>query len=136
MSLPSVPITGTFLNSQGVSSFSPAPTREATAAPAPTGAPSPGSGALASSLCPTFPGEAVSPCECLFPNYSSLLPLASQLFHHLGNHFTVVNASAVHPWRRKWQPTPGFLPGKSHGQRSLAGCSPQGVTKSQTQLSD
>ena len=25
------------------------------------------------------------------------------------------------PWRRKWQPTPVFLPGKSHGQRSLAG---------------
>jgi len=30
------------------------------------------------------------------------------------------------PWSRKWQPTPGFLPGKSHGQRSLAGYSPQG----------
>ena len=28
------------------------------------------------------------------------------------------------PWRRKWQPTPGFLPGKSHGQRRLAGYSP------------
>ena len=28
------------------------------------------------------------------------------------------------PWRRKWQPTPVFLPGKSYGQRSLAGCSP------------
>jgi len=28
------------------------------------------------------------------------------------------------PWRRKWQPTPAFLPGKSHGQRSLAGYSP------------
>ena len=27
------------------------------------------------------------------------------------------------PWRRKWQPTPLFLPGKSHGQRSLAGYS-------------
>ena len=25
------------------------------------------------------------------------------------------------PWRRKWQATPVFLPGKSHGQRSLAG---------------
>ena len=25
------------------------------------------------------------------------------------------------PWRRKWQPTPVFLPGKSHGPRSLAG---------------
>ena len=29
-------------------------------------------------------------------------------------------------WRRKWQPTPVFLPGKSHGQRSLAGKSPWG----------
>ena len=30
------------------------------------------------------------------------------------------------PWRKKWQPTPVFLPGKSHGQRSLAGYSPWG----------
>ena len=29
-------------------------------------------------------------------------------------------------WRRKWQPTPVFLPGKSHGQRSLVGYSPWG----------
>ena len=28
------------------------------------------------------------------------------------------------PWRRKWQPTPVFLPGESHGLRSLAGYSP------------
>ena len=28
------------------------------------------------------------------------------------------------PWGRKWQPIPVFLPGKSHGQRSLAGYSP------------
>ena len=28
------------------------------------------------------------------------------------------------PWRRKWQPTLVFLPGESHGQRSLAGYSP------------
>ena len=26
------------------------------------------------------------------------------------------------PWRREWQPTPLFLPGESHEQRSLAGC--------------
>ena len=25
------------------------------------------------------------------------------------------------PWRRAWQPSPVFLPGESHGQRSLAG---------------
>ena len=30
------------------------------------------------------------------------------------------------PWRKKWQPTPVFLPGKFHGQRSLAGYSPWG----------
>ena len=30
------------------------------------------------------------------------------------------------PGRRKWQPTPVFLPGESHGQRSLAGYSPWG----------
>ena len=30
------------------------------------------------------------------------------------------------PWRREWQPTPVFLPGESHGQRSLAGCSSHG----------
>ena len=30
------------------------------------------------------------------------------------------------PWRRKWQPTPVFLPGESHGQRGLVGYSPRG----------
>ena len=30
------------------------------------------------------------------------------------------------PWRRKWQPTPVFLPGEFYGQRSLAGYSPWG----------
>ena len=29
-------------------------------------------------------------------------------------------------WRRKWQPAPVFLPGKSHGQRSIEGYSPWG----------
>ena len=34
-------------------------------------------------------------------------------------------------WRRKWQPTPVFLPGKPHGQ-SLAGYSPWGHKESDT----
>ena len=33
------------------------------------------------------------------------------------------------PWRRAWQPTPEFLPGGSHRQRSLAGCNPKGHKK-------
>ena len=35
-------------------------------------------------------------------------------------------------WRRKWQSAPVFLPGKSHGQRSLAGYTLHEVAKSQT----
>ena len=34
--------------------------------------------------------------------------------------------------RRQWQPTPVLLPGKSHGQRSLVGCSPWGREESDT----
>ena len=33
-------------------------------------------------------------------------------------------------WRRAWQPTPKFLPGKSNAQRSLAGYSPLGHEES------
>ena len=36
------------------------------------------------------------------------------------------------PWRRKWQSTPALLPGKSHGRRSLIGCSPWGGKESDT----
>ena len=36
------------------------------------------------------------------------------------------------PWRRKWQPTPVFLPGESHGQRSLAGYSSRGRKEADT----
>ena len=36
------------------------------------------------------------------------------------------------PWRRVWQPTPVFLPGEPHGQRSLMGYSPWGHKESDT----
>ena len=36
------------------------------------------------------------------------------------------------PWRKKRQPTPVFFPGESHGQRSLAGYSPEGHKESDT----
>ena len=35
-------------------------------------------------------------------------------------------------WRRKWQPTPVFLPGESHGWRSLVSYSPRGYKESDT----
>ena len=36
------------------------------------------------------------------------------------------------PWRRAWQPTPVFLPGESHRQKSLVGYSPSGHKKTYT----
>ena len=37
-----------------------------------------------------------------------------------------IPGSGRSPWRRKWQPTPVFLPGKFHGQRSLTSYCPWG----------
>ena len=54
------------------------------------------------------------------------------------NNPPAVHEMWFHPWvgkiprRRKWQPTSGFLPGESHGQRSLAGYSPWGCEESDT----
>ena len=60
-----------------------------------------------------FPGASVvkgSPCQCRRPEFD---PWVGKT-----------------PWRRKWPPAPVFLPGESHGQRSLAGCSPWGGKES------
>ena len=50
--------------------------------------------------------------------------------HH--NHFCqyFISVCLYMHWRRKWQPTPVFLPGESHGRKSLVGCSPWGRTES------
>ena len=45
---------------------------------------------------------------------------------------TSLSLSTYTHWRRKWQPTPVFLPGESHRRRSLVGCSPWGCTESDT----
>ena len=48
---------------------------------------------------------------------------------------TVIHYGFLEPcwfWRKKWQPTPVFLPGKFHEQRSLAGYSPWGRKESDT----
>ena len=40
--------------------------------------------------------------------------------------------NTYHYWRREWQPTPVFLPGKLHGQRNLEVYSPWGHKESDT----
>ena len=46
--------------------------------------------------------------------------------------FTFKKYNIMLPRRRKWQPTPVFLPGEIHGQRNLAGYSPWGCRESDT----
>ena len=48
---------------------------------------------------------------------------------------TSLSLSTFMHWRRQWQPTPVFLPGESHGWRSLVGRGPW-VAESRTRLSD
>ena len=43
-----------------------------------------------------------------------------------------ISGSRKIPWRRKWEPIPVFLPGKSHGRKSLVGYSPWGLKESDT----
>ena len=41
---------------------------------------------------------------------------------------SLIPGSGRFPWKRKWQPTPVFLPGESHGLRSLVDYNPWGLT--------
>ena len=58
---------------------------------------------------PTWLSGKVSACQCRRDSRRGFNPWVRKM-----------------PWRNKWQPTPVFLPGKSHGQRSLVGYSPWG----------
>ena len=58
------------------------------------------------------------------PRFSSYLLIVSCSFLLVSFHLPLKWWYLPPNWRRKWQPTPVFLPGESHGQRSLAGYSP------------
>ena len=57
------------------------------------------------------------------------------IFHYYSIYSTWLKYMCMLIQRRQWHPTPVLLPGKSHGPRSLVGCSPWGC-KSRTRLSD
>ena len=64
---------------------------------------------------PNFPGGSDSKSVCLQCGRPGFNPWVGKI-----------------PWRRKWQPTPVLLPGKSHGRRSLVSYSFHALTKSRT----
>ena len=52
--------------------------------------------------------------------------------HNLTLHLYYLSFNNSYIRRRQWHPTPVLLPGKSHGRRSLVGCSPWGLEESDT----
>ena len=66
--------------------------------------------------------------------YTLLASLVAQRVQHLRAMWETLVQSLgwEDPWRRKWQPTPVFLPGESHGRRSLVGYSSWGRKESDT----
>ena len=64
------------------------------------------------------------------PGGTSGKELTSQCRRHKRRRFDLCVGNI--PWKRAWQPTPVFLPGKSHEERSLAGYSPWSHKESDT----
>ena len=73
-------------------------------------------------------------CNCSLPRSSSVVLVVKNQPTNAGN----VKRQEFYAWvgkiswRRAWQPIPVFLPGESHGQRSLVGGSPWGHKESDT----
>ena len=59
----------------------------------------------------------------MFVNFSQTMKNLALLIYNI---LTYLFSPGTHKWRRQWHPTPVLLPGKSHGWRSLEGCSPWG----------
>ena len=53
-------------------------------------------------------------------------------FWYVYETFNLLHICNIYLRRRHWRPTPGLLPGKSHGWRSLVGCSPRGLEELDT----
>ena len=64
--------------------------------------------------------------------FSSRVFIVSGLTFRSLIHFEFIFVCGVKNWRRKWQPTPVFLPGQSQGQGSLVGCHLWGRTELDT----
>ena len=71
----------------------------------------------------------ISTKTLVFASGSRLLPQSTKA-HRNKQDKAKIRGGPGSQWRRQWHPTPVFLPGKSHGRRSLVGCSPWGSEES------
>ena len=95
----------------------------------------PVSPALAGGFFTTMPPwEAICVCVCTHTHTHTHTGFLSFLYHKP----SVIQETQLpllgreDPWRRKWLPTPVFLPGEFHRQKSLAGYIPSGHKESDT----
>ena len=70
-------------------------------------------------------------CDRMWQMCHSSLQMAQFHSFFMAEQYFIVYIRKI-PWRRKWQPTPVLLPGKSHGQRSLVNYSPWDRKESDT----
>ena len=80
------------------------------------------------SLPTELSGKSALCCILYFPSGASGKEPACQCRRHKRHRFHLWVGTI--PWRRKWQPTPVFLPRKSYGHRNLVGYSPSGHKES------
>ena len=83
-----------------------------------------------SQIIPPSPSPTES--KSLFYTSVSLLLSCIQGYHYHLSKFHIYVLVYCIGWRRKWQPTPVFLPGESQGRGSLVGCHLWGRTESDT----
>ena len=86
-------------------------------------------------LCHTYLEKAMAPHSSTLAwkipwteEHGRLRSMGSKRFGH--DWATSLSLFTFMHWRRKWQPTPGFLPGESQGRRNLLGSSTRGRYKS------
>ena len=79
-----------------------------------------------------FSSRGIFPTQGLNPHLLCLL-LCRRILYPLNHRGSLQKSNYTPIRRRQWHPTPVLLPGKSHGWRSLVGCSPR-VSKSRTRL--
>ena len=76
--------------------------------------------------------DAVFQCSCWLTFERQILKIFIHSTIHSVTHTPTISEHTFYARYDVWHPTPVLLPGKSHGRRSLVGCSPWGRTESDT----
>ena len=74
--------------------------------------------------CTQYPENLENSAVATWPERSIFILIPKMSNAKECSNYCIIALISYASWRRQWHPTPVLLPGKSHGQRSLVGCSP------------